>query len=396
MSINLDDEHLTKMFHILPTLPQVASAYLVLRMYPLKQAPEQDDLKLSTELAVMAMNNLSSSVTSSTPTTPVTTQSSSSLGITILSVAFIIGFPGNAFVIWTVLTQMKKLTITCMLILHLAIADIIVILTAPFFLHLLSTGKWVFGPVICKMCYYVCGLSMYTSIFLITLMSIDRFLAVALPFTSQKMRTQPVVRGIVSAIWIFASLLAIPVLFYRDVKTVYGPPLCIPFHGPENQNSTSKHIVFHYLFETLTGFAFPFTVILSCYIYIGFRLRKARFHSKQKTSRLVIMIIVIFALFWLPYQLVNMIQVSGELLSSDKLRKAAKAVRPNTIAFAFLSSSANPILYVFAGGNFIKTAGIGFMAKVFEGTASETSSFRKISSVFRQRSHTESVELENS
>nr|DBA22673.1 TPA: hypothetical protein GDO54_013686 [Pyxicephalus adspersus] len=298
--------------------------------------------------------------------------SSASLGIAILSIAFIIGFPGNAFVIWTILTRMKKRTVTCLLILHLAMADILVILTAPFFLHLLATRRWVFGQLICKMWHYVSCLSMYGSIFLITFMSMDRFLAVAFPFTSQNVRTKAVVMGIVSAIWVLAGLLAIPMLFYRDVKTFFGPPLCIPFHG----------------------FVIPFTVILFCYIFIGLRLRSAKFQTKHKTSRLVVMIIVTFALFWLPYQLVNMIQISGELFLSESLKKAAAVARPNATALAFLSSSANPILYVFAGGNFIRTAGVGFMAKLFEGTHSETSSFRKISQVFRQRSQTESVELE--
>ncbi|CAI9584353.1 unnamed protein product [Staurois parvus] len=273
-------------------------------------------------------------------------------------------------------------------------ADIMLILTAPFFLHLLTTGSWVFGHVICKMCHYVSCLSMYASIFLITFMSMDRFLAVAFPFTSQKVRTKPVVRSIVSAIWLLAALMSIPMLFYRDVKNVFGRTLCIPFHGSKNDTSTAKHIIFQYMFETITGFAIPFTIILYCYAFIGLRLRSAKFQTKNKTSRLVIMIIVTFALFWLPYQLVNMIQVSGELFSSGTLRKAAQVARPNATALAFLSSSANPILYVFAGGNFIRSAGVGFMAKLFEGTHSETSSFRKISQVFRQRSHTESVELE--
>ncbi|XP_018418646.1 PREDICTED: leukotriene B4 receptor 1-like [Nanorana parkeri] len=319
---------------------------------------------------------------------------SASLGIAILSIAFIIGFPGNAFIIWTILTRMKKHTVTCLLILHLAMADVMVILTAPFFLHLLSTRSWVFGHVICKMCHYVSCLSMYASIFLITFMSMDRFLAVAFPFTSQKVRTKPVVRGIVFLIWVLAALMSIPMIFYRDVKFFLGPPLCIPFHGSQNDTSTTKHIIFQYMFETIIGFIIPFTVILFCYVFIGVRLRSAKFLTKRKTSRLVIMIIVTFALFWLPYQLVNMIQVSGEMFSSDKLRKVARFARPNVTALAFLSSSANPILYVFAGGNFIRTAGVGFMAKLFEGTHSETSSFRKISQVFRQRSQTESVELE--
>ncbi|XP_068127626.1 leukotriene B4 receptor 1-like [Hyperolius riggenbachi] len=348
---------------------------------------------ISPLVAISAFNS-SFTNTSGSRTPPASSGSSPNLGIAILSIAFIIGFPGNAFVIWTVLTRMKKRTVTCLLILHLAVADIMVILTAPFFLHLLSTGKWVFGFVICKSCHYVSCLSMYASIFLITFMSMDRFLAVAMPFTSQKIRTKRAVRATVSAIWILASLMAIPMLFYRDVIIFYGRPQCIPFHGPRNETSTSQHIIFQYLFETLTGFIIPFTIILFCYIYIGLRLRSAKFQSKQKTSRLVIMIIVTFALFWLPYQLVNLIQVSGEHLQSVTLKAAARTARPNATALAFLSSSANPILYVFAGGNFIRTAGVGFMAKLFEGTASETSSFRKISQVFRQRSHTESVELE--
>ncbi|XP_056384086.1 leukotriene B4 receptor 1-like [Hyla sarda] len=336
---------------------------------------------------------INSTFTNSTEIPVLSAGISTRVGIAILSIAFMIGFPGNAFVIWTILTQIKKRTVTCLLIFHLAVADIIVILTAPFFLHVLSTGSWTFcswtfGEIICKVCYYICGLGMYTSVFLIMFMSIDRFLAVVRPFTSQKMRTKPVVRGIVASIWISASLLAVTMIFYRTMVFRNGRPQCELFH-----NST-EHIVFQCTFEALTGFVIPFTIIVSCYVYIGLRLRTAKFQTKQKTNRLVIMIIVTFALFWLPYHTINILQVSGEIFSSKTLTMAAKKARPNAIAFAYFSSSTNPILYVFAAGNFIRTAGVGFMAKLFEGTASENSSVRKISQAFRHRSQAESVEVE--
>ncbi|KAG9487273.1 hypothetical protein GDO78_007245 [Eleutherodactylus coqui] len=330
------------------------------------------------------MSSVNSTFTNSTGTSGV----SARIGIAILSIAFIIGFPGNAFVIWTILTQMKKLTVTCVLILHLAMADILVLLTAPFFLHVHSTGSWIFGEIICKMCYYVCCLSMYASVFLIMFMSIDRFLAVAQPFTSQKLRTKQIVQVLVGMIWLLSSLLAISMFFCNALILMNGHLRCIPLHPSPN------HMVFQYIFETLTGFVIPFTIVVFCYVYIGLRLRTAKFQTKQKTSRLVIMILVTFVLFWLPYQIVNMLQVSGKIFSSPRLTKAALVARPNVIAFAYLSSSANPILYVFAGGNFIKTAGLGFMARLFEGTASEMSSLRKFSQVLRQRSRTESVEVE--
>ncbi|XP_053558247.1 leukotriene B4 receptor 1 [Bombina bombina] len=316
--------------------------------------------------------------------------SSPKLGIAILSLAFIVGFSGNVFIIWTILFRMKKRTVTCILIFHLAVADIMVILTAPFFLHLLSTGSWTFGNAICKLCHYISCLSMYASIFLITFMSMDRFLAVAKPFSSQKLRTKPVVRMLIFIIWVLAILLAIPMLIYYKKITLRSIPICYPCH------SSPQHIVFQYLFETMLGFVIPFTVIVYCYTYIGIRLRSAKFQSKQKTSRLVILIVVTFALFWIPYHVVNILQVSGNLNSGptgQKLKQAASFARPNATALAFLSSSINPILYAFAGGTFIRTAGIGFMAKLFEGTSSEVSSFRKVSQVFRQRSRNESVEM---
>lgn len=52
---------------------------------------------------------------------------------------------------------------------------------------------------------------------------------------------------------------------------------------------------------------------------------------------------------------------------------ACKA-RPIVTAFAFFSSSVNPLLYVFAGSSHIRRAGFGFMAKLFEGTYSDHSS----------------------
>ncbi|XP_018418648.1 PREDICTED: leukotriene B4 receptor 1-like [Nanorana parkeri] len=311
------------------------------------------------------------------------------LGIAILSVAFIIGFPGNAFVIWSILRCMKKCSVTCLLILHLAIADIIVMLTAPIFLHLLSTGSWIFGNIICKICHYISCLSMYASIILITAMSIDRYIAVARPMSSLSVRTKLVVGKAILAIWVMACLLAIPMPIYRAIETINNKEQCRHMH------SSPAHIIFQYVFETVTGFVIPFAMIMSCYVYIGLRLRSAKFQTKHKTSRLVVMIIVVFALFWLPYHVVNMIEVSGEVSSSEKLRKAARLARPNVTALAFLSSSINPILYVFAGGSFIRTAGVEFMAKLFEGTGSDTNSVWKISQVFRQKSHEECMDLRN-
>lgn len=303
----------------------------------------------------------------------VTGQSSlqgASIGIAVLSIAFLVGFPGNAFVVWSAGWRVRKRTVTCLLILHLAIADLIVLLTAPIFLRVLSVRMWELGDAICRACHYICGVSMYASVFLIALMSLDRCLAVSKPFLSHKIRSKKTIRVVVLGIWLSGFLLAVPVLLYRQVSLKEGKPHC-DFGHP-----TERDLVFHNLFETITGFLLPFVTIIYSYCTIGQRLRDTRFRQKRRTGRLISLIVVAFAVFWLPYHVVNLLDVTAVWSGSKKVWEIGKTARPVLVALAFFSSSINPILYAFSGGSLIRSAGLGFMAKLFEGTASEMSSVK--------------------
>ncbi|XP_006037964.1 leukotriene B4 receptor 1 [Alligator sinensis] len=316
----------------------------------------------------MENDTLSTSVPLSEQTSPL---SGRTIGLVVLSLAFILGFPGNAFVIWSAACLVRKHTVTSLLILHLAVADGATLLTAPFFLRLLSIGQWEFGLFICQMCYYICGVCMYASVYLIVLMSLDRCLAVSKPFLSQNIRTKVVARSLVLVIWLLSFLLAIPVIFYRRLENYSGRFICKLSH--DNQ----QHLVFHKLFEILTGCILPFFIIICCYIVIGHRLKETRFRRKRRTSRLITVIVVAFAVFWLPYHFVNILEVVGKLSGLKSVTQAGGKAQPTLIALAFFSSSINPILYTFTGSSLLKAAGVGFMAKLFDGTSSEIPSLRQ-------------------
>lgn len=80
-------------------------------------------------------------------------------------------------------------------------------------------------------------------------------------------------------------------------------------------------------------------------------------------------------LSWTSFFLfLSSMQVIGLLQGRSHLYTVALSARPNVTAFAFLSSSVNPVLYVFAGSSHIRRAGLSFMAKLLEGTYSEHSS----------------------
>ncbi|XP_033853213.3 leukotriene B4 receptor 1-like [Acipenser ruthenus] len=310
---------------------------------------------------------------------------SPAIGIGILATAFILGLPGNLFVIWTVLLRLRKRSITSVLILNLAAADAVVLLTAPFFIRYLVVLNWEFGEASCKIMHYICSVNMYASIFIIAFMSLDRLLGVSRPFLSQKVRTKPKVRRVALALWVLAFLLAIPMPFYRKVVTSRGRRWCNPVH------TSSEHKVFQYLVETIASFVVPFTVMAVSYLRICLRLRKGKFRrrSRRKSSRLIILVVVSFAVFWMPYHIVNILQVAGMLSGSKALEEFAACMRPTLTAFAFVSSSVNPILYAFAGTAFIRTSGLNFVAKLLERTSSEVSSLKKSGRTLQEKEEEE-------
>ncbi|XP_010794834.1 leukotriene B4 receptor 1-like [Notothenia coriiceps] len=312
------------------------------------------------------------------------------VGIAILTLAFVLGFPGNLFVVWTVLCRVKKRSVTCLLVLNLSMADAFVLLSAPLFLRYLAGGRgWEFGSAACKLVHYLSSVNMYVSIYLICLMSMDRWLAVSRPFLSQRMRTKRSLLILLLVIWVLAFLMSLPMPFYRsNVKKIFPNNISLSFCMPYHWKSKG-HRVFQYLFETIMACLLPFSLINTCYSSVICRLQSAKFQRRAQGSRLILMIICTFAVFWLPYHIVNIIEVVGLLQDSKSTVDAALAARPNVTAFAYFSSAINPILYVFAGSSHIRNAGLSFMGKLFEATNSEsrtTSTFARSGRISRSSS----------
>ncbi|XP_037690607.1 leukotriene B4 receptor 1 [Choloepus didactylus] len=298
------------------------------------------------------------------------------LAIIFLSVALAVGLPGNLFVVWSILVKMRKRSVTALLVLNLAVADLAVLLTAPFFLSFLAQRTWLFKLFGCLLCHYICGVSMYASVLLITAMSLDRSLAVARPFLSQKVRTKAVAYRVLVGIWVVSVLLPTPVIAYRNVVNLNNRTLLCSMNYP-----SEGHRAFHLIFETLTGFLLPFLAVVASYSDIGRRLQARRFRRSRRTGRLVVLIILAFAAFWLPYHVVNLAEagraLAGQAYGSGPQGKRLELARKVLIALAFLSSSVNPVLYACAGGGLLRQVGVGFMAKMLEGTGSEVSSTRR-------------------
>ncbi|XP_038573365.1 leukotriene B4 receptor 2b [Micropterus salmoides] len=301
---------------------------------------------------------------------PVSNDVSTALGALILGLVFLLGVPGNLFIVWSILARIRQRSVTTILILNLACADGFIMALTIFIVIYLAMQSWVFGQVMCKGVFYLCNSNMYASIFLITLMSVHRLVAVVFPSRLSSLVSRKIVRTVIVCMWLLVMVFSVPSLVFRDViknkdKHNITRLVCVPHH------SRSRYVKFQYAFETVVGFILPYTVIIISYVLILKRLRQTKFHRKMRSEKLILAIVVTFGLFWLPYHVVNMIQVaavsyphnSTTRTNLDHISQSSRAV---TSALAFISSCANPILYTFAGKSYIKQSGLAFMARLFE------------------------------
>ncbi|XP_040000539.1 leukotriene B4 receptor 2b [Xiphias gladius] len=301
---------------------------------------------------------------------------STTLGALILGLVFLLGVPGNFFIVWSILARVRRRSVTTILILNLACADGFLMILTIFFIVYLAKQTWVFGNAMCKGLFYLCNSNMYASIFLITLMSVHRLVAVVFPSKLSSTARRKIMGRVLVCMWVLVVLISIPSLVFRDMRMDRDERnkirlVCAPNH------TLPRHVRFHYAFETVVGFILPYAIIIASYLLILRRLKQTKFQRKVRSEKLILAIVVMFGTFWLPYHVINMIQVAAQWYPEEShtrevLDHISQSSRAVTSALAFISSCANPVLYTFAGKSYIKQNGFAFMAKLFDGISDQT------------------------
>ncbi|TRY98941.1 hypothetical protein DNTS_016996 [Danionella cerebrum] len=300
-------------------------------------------------------------------------------GAFILSIVFLLGVPGNLFIIWSILARARKRSVTTLLILNLACADGGLMCLTFFFIIYLAKQNWVFGGIMCKILFYLCNTNMYASIMIITLMSLHRLVAVMWPAHLSSFTRRWMVLFVLCVLWVSVFLLALPALIFR--AEINGKDKEKNRIECATDHKNSQQVVFQYTLETVVGFLVPYMIIVSSYVCILRRLRQTMFKRRIRSENLIHAIVVTFGIFWLPYHGINIIQVGAAITPegsplNKKLDHIWQSSRVITSALAFISSCANPVLYTFAGRSYIKADGMAFMARLFEGTVLDSGNWR--------------------
>ncbi|XP_020771804.1 C-C chemokine receptor type 1 [Odocoileus virginianus] len=269
------------------------------------------------------------------------------------SVVFVVGLIGNILVV-LVLMQYKRLrSMTSIYLLNLAISDLIFLFTLPFWIDYKVKDDWVFGKAMCKLLsgFYFMGL--YSEIFFIILLTIDRYLAIVHAVFALRART--VTFGIVTSIvvWALAVLASVPGLYFSTTQWEFSHYTCSLHFPPE---SFTRWKQFQALKLNIMGLVLPLLVMIVCYTgIIKILLRKPN-EKKAKAVRLIFVIMIIFFLFWTPYNLSVFISAFQDSLFTRKCEQSRQldlAIQVTEV-IAYTHCCVNPVIYVFVGERFRK------------------------------------------
>ncbi|XP_072427863.1 lysophosphatidic acid receptor 6-like [Chiloscyllium punctatum] len=124
---------------------------------------------------------------------------------------FILGLVINLAALWIFCTKIKTLNESTIYMINLIFSDIFLLFSLPFKIHAFQVGwKWHLGPIFCKFVESLYFVNTYGTILLITLMSLDRYIAIKHPFQAQTLRSPKKAIIVCSVMWVCIWSASIP------------------------------------------------------------------------------------------------------------------------------------------------------------------------------------------
>ncbi|XP_029979949.1 C-X-C chemokine receptor type 2-like [Sphaeramia orbicularis] len=266
---------------------------------------------------------------------------------------FILAIPGNLVIGLVIGLSKQSLQPSDLYLLHLAVADLLLAVTLPFWTTSVIQG-WVFGDAMCKIVTILQEVSFYTSILFLTCISVDRYLVIVRALEARRTNRQMVSWGVCASVWMVGTFLSLPGFFSSAHRAQNSTlTVCSELYDPSRADTwrLATRISRHSL-----GFIIPLAVMLVCYGITIQRLLHIRGgFQKQRAMRVIVFVVVAFLLCWTPYHVAVMVDTFFRAKIVPYQCPARMAVDQTMFAthsLGLLHSCVNPVLYAFVGEKF--------------------------------------------
>ncbi|XP_005742583.1 chemokine XC receptor 1-like isoform X4 [Pundamilia nyererei] len=211
---------------------------------------------------------------------------------------FILSVIGNSLLLCVLFIYEKLNTMTNIFILNLVCSDLIFTITLPFWAvdHL---HHWVFGDFACKFMTAAFFVGLYSSVILLTAMTVDRFITVVLHnrLSNHAIRQKSGVGACIAA-WVISILASLSDAMIVKVVDWENVTYC----EPEFDDKLG-----HYLQVSLLFFL-PLAIIIFCYSAILKTVLRALNRKKHRAVAVLLCIVAVFFICWGPYHIVLLIK----------------------------------------------------------------------------------------
>ncbi|XP_044847578.1 chemokine-like receptor 1 [Mauremys mutica] len=262
------------------------------------------------------------------------------LFLVLCAMVFLAGVPLNGYVVFVAGCRLER-TVSAVWFWSRAVTDFIFIVFLP--IRIISIFVFKIYSI-WRLSSTVISFHMFSSTFLLTVLSIDRCILVARPEWARNHRTPCL------AFMIALVILALSVGFslrYGDLSDyLLSPPsISMNFHPDAGRMSAAAVI------QILVGFLIPLALILIPILYIVLAAKLRRNSLIQSTNPLKILLGLIptFFLCWLPYHIFAFLQISD--MYRMPLLYIGSAVG---CVLTYFSSCLNPIFYLTMEEEFLK------------------------------------------
>ncbi|XP_066493592.1 lysophosphatidic acid receptor 6 [Tiliqua scincoides] len=280
------------------------------------------------------------------------------------SMVFVLGLMSNCVAIYIFICTLKERNETTTYMLNLAISDLLFVFTLPFRIYYFASKDWPFGDILCKISVTLFYINMYGSIFFLTSISIDRFLAIVYPFRSKSIRTKRNARIVCIAVWLIVMAGSIPASLFQSINTHNNTDgtmhnTCFENFSEGTWKTYLSRIV---IFIEIVGFFIPLILNVTCSTMVLRTLNKPvtlnrNKVSKKKVLRMIFVHLVIFCVCFVPYNITLILYslMRTKTWVNCSVITAVRTMYPITLCIAVTNCCFDPIIYYFTSDTIQKS-----------------------------------------
>ncbi|XP_060642084.2 probable G-protein coupled receptor 33 [Anolis sagrei] len=261
-------------------------------------------------------------------------------------VSFLLGMGMNGTIFWLLWRKMTR-TLNTLWFLHLTLSYLIACCTLPFFgIYNVLNLHWVFKDVVCKLVFFFLTLGMVSTVFLLTTISLDRYLLICHPVWSQHNRTIPRAWKLITGVWLLSVCISAPYLAFSETQEAdKDRSTCkINYTVYEKWDGKKMELVFIVIRFSL-NFWLPFFIIMFCYCSVGWEMKKKRLARTGKPFKVLGVAVASFFIFRVPFYLYMCFRLTPLEETQEHLRITFHIGICLNICFT-------PVLYLFVGEKF--------------------------------------------